>query len=333
MLFQRINQRFRKSDSRGAVKISTKAVIDIGTNSIKLLVAREDGSRARVLADETRITKLGEGSSASGFLSDKAMHRTVLVIAEMEKIARSYESGQTIAVATQAVRGAANSLEFIGLVAEICGVHVNIITGDEEAALSFDAAAAYLRHSMADSKICVFDVGGGSSEIVTGDFSSCCYRCSIPIGALSLYDELFSESNGPTPDDILKKSADKLKKMLAEQAKDDEVRSCGMFAGVGGTITTLAAVAKNMSHYESDEITGFILDESEVTRQINLYASLGVDDRKKITGLSPKRADIILPGAGIVQGLMNFAGTTHLTVLDRGLRYGVMKKFFNISPQ
>lgn len=305
-----------------------KAVIDIGTNSIKLLVMEDMPGGAAVLRDRAEIARLGEGSAESGRLSEEAIARSIAVIKHMALEARSLGSDAVLAIATQAVRGASNAGRFKKLVCRECGCDLHVISGDEEAGLSFRAV---LRALPKDAReICAFDVGGGSTEIVIGGMSGISYRRSVPIGALSLHDEFFRESGCAVPGETLEAASDRVRMALG--SKEASVPGSSTAAGVGGTITTLAAVALSLESYDAAKVSGTELSIAEIGRQIGLFASLSVPDRARgIKGLDPKRADIILAGACIVRELLLFARKGTLTVLDRGLRYGVMEKYFGIS--
>jgi exopolyphosphatase/guanosine-5'-triphosphate,3'-diphosphate pyrophosphatase len=305
---------------------SAKGVIDIGTNSVKLLVMRRAAEGSSVLADRNEIARLGEGASRSGRLSDEAMARALSIIKDMAAEAVSLGCGEVLAIATQAVRAAANSSEFQKKAADECGVDVKIITGDEEADLSFRAVLSAI--SEAVSSVCVFDVGGGSSEIVEGGRSGCSYRRSVPLGALSLLNEFFGGGDAVSEETMSAARARVRHELLIEGAWRPS--GCPLFAGVGGTITTLAAVLLSMAPYNPDKVSGTVLDSAEIDRQIKLYSSMSVTERAAIKGLDPKRADIILSGACIVRELMEFTGADRLTVLDRGLRYGVMERYFGL---
>ncbi|MDR3254327.1 MAG: hypothetical protein LBT31_01995 [Synergistaceae bacterium] len=315
--------------------MSVRAVLDIGTNSVKLLVMRETNGGAERLADRVEIARLGEGAAKNGNLSREAMERAAGAIADMTREALSLgcgDAGDIIAVATEAVRKSGNSSEFVDLVAEKSGVAVKIITGDEEAGLSFRAVMSAMPPdapgTSKTSNVCVFDVGGGSSEMAIGGRSGQTFRRSVPIGALALHNEFFSWIDGPIPDGVIVDAGRRVRRELGDSAARDAVSGISRFVGVGGTIATLASVF--LASSDPDAVSGTVLDAAEISRQITLYSSMNVSDRVKIAGLNPKRADIILAGACIVRELTAFADAGALTVLDRGLRYGLMDKLFGL---
>jgi exopolyphosphatase/guanosine-5'-triphosphate,3'-diphosphate pyrophosphatase len=309
-----------------------KAVIDIGTNSTKLIAADANGS---VLADRSEITRLGEGVSLNGSLSPAAMRRTSEVIADMAGAARALGCDEIIAVATQASRAAVNASAFADMVEADAGLKVRVISGDEEASLSFLAVASVFSDTLGGKKLMVFDVGGGSSEIVEGRPGERAAVRSFPIGALSLHNEIFADCDPACPvhsdviDAAFRKTEDIFNEKRGEYGRGDAVT-----VGVGGTITTLASVKLLICKKYKENTRGAVMCEltsDDITRQIELYSSLPVGERKKIKGLSPKRADIILAGACVVRCLLKFTGSRMLLAADRGLRYGVMERYFGIK--
>ena len=310
--------------------MSVKAVIDVGTNSIKLLVISSDEGGASVLCDLVEVVRLGEGTAASGRLQETAMVRAQGVICEMAQGARAFGADEIVAVGTQAMREAGNARDFIERVRDACDVEIRLISGEEEAELSFGAAISSFADLAEESPACVFDVGGGSSEIIVGDERGIRSRRSLPIGALALHGEFFKNFD-LVSEKALVAARTRVRSLLAESGLDRSDRHDSLCIGVGGTITTLASVMLELDPYEPKAISGAKLSVPEVERQIALYASTPLGERPSIRGLDPKRADIILAGACIVCELLLFKGAGYLAVSDRGLRYGAMKKIFGLS--
>jgi exopolyphosphatase/guanosine-5'-triphosphate,3'-diphosphate pyrophosphatase len=314
------------------------AIIDVGTNSIKLLVADCTGGNMSVLLDRNEITRLGEGYEQSGELEGAAMSRSLEAIAEMAGAARALGAHEIAAVGTQALRGSRNSPDFIKSVKSACGVSIVVIDGDEEARLSYAAAAGFLSRldrlgrPALEGGVLVFDIGGGSSEIISGDGPEIKRCCSMRFGALSLHRRFFENAPDPVPADTMERACGCVRSMLGGDADASGIKEDGVWAeqcaGTGGTITTLAAVMLELDPYDPSAVTGSRIETGELERQIELYSSMMTKDRVKIKGLDPKRADIILAGACIANELMRFFGAKAITVSDHGLRYGAMEKFF-----
>jgi exopolyphosphatase/guanosine-5'-triphosphate,3'-diphosphate pyrophosphatase len=313
--------------------MSVNAIIDVGTNSIKLLVADYIDGNLAVLSDRSVITRLGEGYEQSGELSCAAMTRSRDVITDMAGEARALGARGIAAVGTQALRGSRNSSDFIKSVESACGVSIVVIDGCEEARLSYAAAAGSLCGLTLAGGILVFDVGGGSSEIISGVGSEIKRCCSLRSGTLSLHRRFFENAPDPVPIDVIECAGSYVRSLLegdisVSSIKDDKIGTepC---AGTGGTITTLAAVMLELDPYDPSRATGSRIETGELERQIKLYSSMRTKDRVRIRGLDPKRADIILAGACIANELMMFFGISAITVSDRGLRYGAMMKKFS----
>jgi exopolyphosphatase/guanosine-5'-triphosphate,3'-diphosphate pyrophosphatase len=301
-----------------------KAVIDVGTNSVKFFAAARRGCALSVLADEMKVTRLGEGLGAEGVFSAAAMERTAAAIEDFVRRAPAYGAGvgDIAAVGTQAMRTAANAGDFKIMVEKRCGVDIRVISGDEEASLSFRAASRDI-----SGEALVFDVGGGSSEAAFGRRGSLFWRRSVPLGALVLYERFFASSPGPYGADVLGAcrafAASEIRAYMAGVAMPAEGCAC---AGVGGTFAALASVCEGKRSPRAAE-TPLTRDEAE--RQIALYASVDRERRKQIPGLNAERADIILPGACVAAALMDSFGLARLTVSAKGLRHGVMDSMFD----
>ncbi|MDR1471130.1 MAG: Ppx/GppA family phosphatase [Synergistaceae bacterium] len=312
-----------------------KAVVDVGTNSIKLLVMEGGPLGGTVAFDASRVVRLGEGTDESGVLADGAMERALRVTEEMARRARSLGADEIAAVGTQAMRRARNSGDFVRMVESRCGVSIRVISGGEEAAMSFGAVVS---SSPSDAgEICLFDVGGGSSEVVRGSRAGVSFRWSVPVGALSLRDKFFAASvpDEPPRCEDVSAAAGYVRSLIRTELEGRFGGAPGpgcACVGVGGTITTLAAVKLGLEGEDRGALDGTALDAGEVERQIALYASLDSESRAgMIKGLPPERAGIILPGACVTRELMRFCGFGGLTVSGRGLRYGVMEAVFGIS--
>jgi exopolyphosphatase/guanosine-5'-triphosphate,3'-diphosphate pyrophosphatase len=291
-----------------------RAVMDVGTNSIKLLVVKFSLGKRTVLTERVEITRLGEGTDETGELSRAAMERAAAVIGGMARDAGALGAGGITAAGTRAMRAARNAGDFIRLVKSKCGVDIRVISGEEEAETVFLAAADAIP-GYAGERV-VLDVGGGSSELAYGSPERLAYRFSIPAGALSLHGKFFHEipGGGPVGNDVLDKTR-RFVMNAAENLGSAGQRGAAPFVGAGGTVATLASVA------DASVLTAF-----EIERQIALYASMNTEERKKIRGMIPGRADIVLPGACAVSALMDFFGAKKLVASDRGLRHGLMYK-------
>lgn len=281
-------------------------VIDIGSNSVLLVVGEEN----RILLDEDRVTRLGEGLNHSKRLKMEAMIRTSQVVCEFKNTARKIGAQKVIAVGTMALRMAENAPEFLELVKERCSLDVRILSGEEEAILSFRGAY----HSLnLKGRVAVADIGGRSTEVATGDGEKIEFIRSFNIGALTLLEHFLHT-------DTLEIMIDYSMKTFSSA----EIRSDHL-AGIGGTITNLAAIKLRMETYNPDRVHGLILTYGEIYEIASKLASMTQLERKKVKGLQPRRVDTIVPGSAIVLGLMKALGFDRIVVSDRGLRHALLK--------
>jgi exopolyphosphatase / guanosine-5'-triphosphate,3'-diphosphate pyrophosphatase len=294
------------------------AVIDIGTNSIKFHIGekRDDGSWG-VVVDRADLTRLGETLQATGDIGPDAMERNVTAIAEMVAEAAREGVSAVAAVGTMALRTARNSKQFIDKVRERCGLAIEVIPGEEESRLSYLAVKSGI--GLSEGSMVIFDTGGGSTEFVFGKGTSVQDRFSLNVGALR-FTETFGLGDIVTPEKLLEATS----AIAADLQRLDTAGSPDALVGMGGTVTNIAGVRHRLAKYDPDIVQGSSIDRWEINRQIELYRSRSVEDRRKIVGLQPKRADVILAGLCIVSTIMEKLHKDDFTVSDRGLRHGLL---------
>jgi exopolyphosphatase/guanosine-5'-triphosphate,3'-diphosphate pyrophosphatase len=294
--------------------MGTHAVIDIGTNSLKMHVASVSDDHTRVLGDFTEVTRLGEGLHETGELGAEAIARNVDAVAALHARASELGAATTVAVGTMALRSATNTRVFIDAVRERCGLKVEIVPGEEEARLSYLAVVSGLGASQ--GKVAVFDTGGGSTEFIFGEGEEILDRFSLNVGSRQPTEE-FCKSDPVTPAELASMVAHLEREFgRLEGGKDALV-------GMGGTVTSMGAVHHEMKVYDPDVIQGSTLALAEVERQLEMFRARTIDERRETVGLMPKRADVILAGVAIVMTVMRKLGVTELTISDRGLRHGL----------
>jgi exopolyphosphatase/guanosine-5'-triphosphate,3'-diphosphate pyrophosphatase len=298
------------------------AVIDIGTNSVKLHVGeRRVGSRWQTVVDRAEVTRLGEGLGETGVLQPEPLRRTADAIVGMVEEARREGAAEIAAVATAGMRQAENSAELIEAVRERSGVGIEVISGEEEARLAYLAATSEL--DVGRGSLVVFDTGGGSTEFTFGRAGRVEERFSLDVGA-ARYTERFG-LDGVVSDDGL---AQALQAIAADLARLDGRQRPEALVGLGGALTNLAAVRHGLARYDADVVQGTVLDRAEVDRQIDLYRTRSADQRREIVGLQPARAEVILAGACIVRTVLDELQCDEVTVSDRGLRHGLLVERF-----
>lgn len=298
----------------------TAAAIDIGTNSVLLTVAAGDpGGEARILDDRAVITRLGQGVDREGRLHPEAMARTAEAVAAFVAHARSLGAGHLRVVGTSATRDARNTAEFEALLRARAGVALEILSGEEEARLSYQAVRGDASLALPAGDLVVIDIGGGSVEIIHGTESGITFRASLNRGAVRLTERFF-HADPPTPTQI-----DAAARWVdASLASLPTLPAGAPVVGIGGTFVNLAAVRLALPAFEAERLHGLCLERAEIDRQFALFASRPTAARRGIVGLEPKRADVILAGALLLRRILAHLGAAGVRVSVRGLRYGVL---------
>jgi hypothetical protein len=303
--------------------MSRKAIIDIGSNSIKFFVGELAADRTiKTVLDTNDIARLGEGLDSTGAISPEAMERNVASVAAFVKQAKELGADRIVSVGTMALRKASNSAEFVEKVKKACGVEVQIIPGEEEARLSYLAILSGLPLEK-DADLVVFDTGGGSTEFIYGKGTQMVKRFSVNLGAVRI-TENYLKADPVSPADV----------QAAIAQIDKEFKEAGVngkpaqLVGMGGTVTSMGAVKHKMVKYDPSVIQGSRLTKKDIEEQIEEYSKRTVEQRKELPGLQPKRADVILAGACILKVITDRLGADGLTISDRGLRHGLAFDLF-----
>jgi exopolyphosphatase/guanosine-5'-triphosphate,3'-diphosphate pyrophosphatase len=297
------------------------ATLDIGTNTTLLLVARvAPGGALEQLEERAEITRLGRGIGAGGALGFEGIARTLEALRAYAAIAARHQA-TIAAVGTEALRRAPNAAAFLEPAASILGVPVEVIDGGREAALTFRAVADAFPETLAGALV-VVDIGGGSTEIVIAVRGTVKFNVSLPLGSVRL-TERFIRHDPPRPDEIAALTA----------AIDEALRAVPFpvpvampitLVGVAGTVTSLAAMAEALVSYDPARVHGYRLSQAALAEQVARLRVGTQAARERIVGLDPRRADVILAGALILQRITAAAAAVEVRVSDRGIRWGLM---------
>jgi exopolyphosphatase/guanosine-5'-triphosphate,3'-diphosphate pyrophosphatase len=308
------------------------AAIDCGTNSIRLLVAdvtrRDDGSSVlRDVHREMRIVRLGEGVDATGRLSVAALMRTRDALADYTLISRRKGTEQVRMVATSATRDASNRDDFFSMTRDVLGVEAEVISGDEEARLSFTGAVGDLEPE--DGPFVVADIGGGSTELVVGTWDGTAAQIkaarSVDIGCVRITERCL-RSDPPTADEVA------AARELAERVLEDAFNAvpaadARTWVGVAGTITTLSAVALGLPEYDSNQTHLSRLSIAEIGRTADQLLAASHDERAANRAIHPGRVDVIGGGALIAavlaEQLNARAGISELLISEHDILDGI----------
>ena len=298
------------------------AFIDIGTNTILCLIAelKNDGS-FDVLDDLAEITRLGQNVHQTGRISPEGEERSLKVLQRYLERCKHLNVEEIIAVGTSALRDARNSAEVRARFKEQLGLDVRVISGDEEAAYSFLAVQQGL--PLNRSELLVVDVGGGSTEFIRGNAAGVVEAISINVGSVRLTEQFLHSD--PVQTEECEKMVVAIEKEL-RQLPDQWLKDSSILTlvGIAGTFTTLSAVEKKLVCYTHGEVHGSRLTLSEVRRQVALFQGKTIAERKAIPGLEPKRADVILAGACLIERIMTLFHSERVIVSDQGVRYGLL---------
>lgn len=298
------------------------AAIDIGTNTALLLVAEADrGEPLRAVREEATITRLGEGVDVSRKLSAQAIERTNACLLHYANVVRELGAERVAVVGTSAMRDAGGGAEVRAKVRELFSVEARTISGDEEARLTFEGALSGLS---ASGEVVVFDIGGGSTEIVAGVAGGQIRAShSFDVGSVRLTERHVKHD----PPIVSEMDAIARDVRAAFATKPDVWRAARATKsapiGIAGTVTTLAAVALALDPYDGARVHGHAMRKDEVRAVVERLAALPLDERRRVRGLEPKRADVIVAGGVLVLEVLDALGASDVVVSDRGVRWGL----------
>ncbi len=292
------------------MKHTTYAVIDIGSNSLRLMKGtRQDDGSWLFSPKELATTQLGKDIEKTNRLSKQGIGDSLAAMAAWQQ---ELQSIPVCAVATSAVREAADGQEFLAEIRSRFGWHCRTLTGTEEAAFSFCGASST---SPQDGCTAVLDIGGGSTEVAVGTAGTVQWSHSYPLGAVRL-------TNSPvwTEDAVAAVRARCETQWLAMPKKLTRV------IGVGGTLTTLAAMEQEMAVYDPARITGYTVTQNQLAKRMTWLLQMTPEERKHVPGLQPKRSDIILAGLAILQSFLQHYDIDAVQMSERDLLEGVFYK-------
>ncbi|MBQ3402363.1 MAG: hypothetical protein IJG65_03170 [Synergistaceae bacterium] len=297
-----------------------RAVIDIGSNSIKMRVARVEGGKVSVLRDETEVVRLGRGMSGTGLLSDESMRLSCETVARMVRKAEHY--GAEIFIAgTMALRTAGNAGDFVRMVREATGLDVHVFTGEEEARYSWRGASDGFG---LDGDSVMFDTGGGSTEFVAGHDGEMRRAVSVPIGAVNLSERFFCGHYTTFSKKVCDEAVSYVLDVLSGNGIETFRAGSSNVIAVGGGVVAMSGVKNACEEFIPSRLHGSVLTQKDVVRQIRLYSSLTLKERENIIGLPASRADVILGSACIVYAALKALGAPSCTVSINGLRHGLL---------
>lgn len=323
-------QPVRGGPGRAGSSRTSYAAIDLGTNNCRLLIAKPSADGFVVVDAFSRIVRLGEGLAATGALSDVAMDRAVVALSVCAEKLRTRHVTLARSVATEACRRATNGAEFIARVKRETGIALDIISAQEEARLAVLGCHALLEPG--DGPALIFDIGGGSTELVLVDSTGPSPRIidwlSMPWGVVSLTEcEAAAEDS---PADVRAAAYARMRARVADAiapfaarvpAHADQPR----LLGTSGTVTTLASVHLDLPKYNRQLIDGLIVPTGSMRAISQRLSLLTLDERRALPSIGPDRADLVVAGCAILEGILDIWPAPRLGIADRGIREGILR--------
>ena len=290
-----------------------KAVIDIGTNSCRLFIAEVDNSKGqteiiRKLYKETQITKLGRYINEDSSIKEEGMEIVTEIISKYKKTADDYGICEIKGFATSATREALNRDYFLKKIYDETKIEIKCISGDEEAELTFSGAISEFENK----NIVLFDIGGGSTEIIYGNRNKTEFLKSFKAGAVRETEMFFKNDN------FSQENIEKCRESLKQRFKETEFLKERDFelVGVAGTVTTNVSVKEKMEKYDTEKVHMYRLSKEDLEKNLELYLSMDLEKRKTIAGLQPQRADTVISGTIIILVIMEMLGKNEITVCE-----------------
>jgi exopolyphosphatase/guanosine-5'-triphosphate,3'-diphosphate pyrophosphatase len=288
-----------------------RAVIDIGTNSIRLLVAEMQNGKIMSGEKHVRMVRLGEMVNQAGVIGEAAFGRCMNVLTEFVEIAAIENEGRIKALATSAVRDAKNRNEIVGRIESELPIDVEILSGDEEAEMGYFGVLSSFE---AQGVFMMVDIGGGSTEFVIGNRERIYYKKSIDMGAVRMTEQFIKSDPVDSEDSISLKMH--IRDIIKSNLSDINIFDKGTLIGIGGTITTLGAIKLNMEKYDREKIHLTSIGKGEIRDIVGELGRIPLESRKSIIGLDSERADIIYAGSVILQEVLNYFACDDIVISD-----------------
>ena len=290
---------------------------DMGTNSTRLLVADVEDGEVKELERRSTVTRLGRGVDTSRQLATEAIEDVVSAVGEYIKLYEPLEPDVVLALATSAVRDAENSGAFIAELRERFALNARILTGEEEARLTYVGAVA--GRAPSDGTL-VIDIGGGSTEIVVGSGREMAFHTSLQLGTVR-HTERHIRNDPPTAPELEALADDIRKQLFAELAAADFFEIHTGIA-VAGTPTSLAAIDQELDPYDPDRVHGHVLSLDAIQHMYSMLSGKSLEERLKVPGLHPGRAPTIVAGVVILIQAMRAFGLQEIEVSEHDILYG-----------
>ncbi len=335
----RVDPRSRPGGPRGSGSSGTAAArremprgnvaaLDLGTNNCRLLIARPEGNHFVIVDAFSRIVRLGEGLAATGRLSDAAIDRTISALSVCADKLRRRRVILSRSVATEACRQASNGAEFVARVASETGIMLDIISAREEARLAVLGCQALLEAG--DGPAMIFDIGGGSTELVLlegqGENLRILDWLSAPLGVVTLAEAvsghgLDASRRAAAYQEMLARMRQAFSGFAARLPTRGPVR----LLGTSGTVTTLASVHLGLPRYDRQAVDGLVVPAESMRDIARRLSSMSLEERMALPCIGDERADLVVAGCAILESILDIWPADRLGVADRGIREGILR--------
>ncbi len=293
------------------------AVVDIGTNSTRLLVADVADGRVSEVERRSTVTRLGRGVDTSRQLAAEAVEDVCYTVGEYMRAYESLGAERVTAIATSAVRDAANSGAFIAELRERFALQARILDGAEEARLVY--LGAFTGRPAADSTL-VVDIGGGSTELVVGSGGEVGFHVSLQAGTVR-HTERYLRADPPDPGELDALAGD-VRSLIDAELTGEAIAAAGEGIAVAGTPTSLAAIDQELDPYDPERVHGYTLPLESIQRICSMLSSKTLEERLEVVGLHPGRAPTIVAGVVILIQVMRAFGLKEIEVSEHDILYG-----------
>lgn len=316
-------KRFTKSDASN----DRVGAVDIGTNSIKLWIAEGQGDQfPKTIEEDVKVTQLGKDLERNGYISREPFSRSVETVKEFVARARSKGVRKIVTVTTSAVRRASNDRLFLQRLRKDCGLAPTVISGEEEAMLSYIGAVYGKTES--HQEFLTIDLGGGSTDVVKGEGLEPGVVQSFPIGSVKYYED--QDWWGKVPLARIRSSLEEVGELYEKRLRGRLKSSSSKYSrdllpvGIGGTFTTIAQIDLGLEEFDRSKIEGHRLDRDDLTFLVEEIARRTPEEREKELHVEPGRKEYVLGGCCLVRGIMDAFDEDEIAVTTRGLRHGLI---------
>jgi exopolyphosphatase / guanosine-5'-triphosphate,3'-diphosphate pyrophosphatase len=300
--------------------VTTVAVVDIGSNSVRLLIAdKTDDGEITELDRQANVTRLGQGVDTSGRLADEAIERTYKVLADYAQRIDDHDCDEQIAVLTSAVRDSANGQDFAHTIEQRYGLTPHVLKGDEEARLTYLGATSD-RDPSDTTPTLVLDIGGGSTEMIVGAGPEVRFRVSTQAGVVRQTERHLHDD--PPTQAQMDALADDVRGILADNVPAEIRTAVKRGIAVAGTATSLAAIAQHLDPYDPNKVHGYTLSTEECDRILGELSAMPLAQRREVPGLHPDRAPTIIAGVLIFKEVVQLFGLTEIEVSEHDILRG-----------